>query len=140
LLYLGRKLEEWLNLFRSDEKGRDGAVEAFIAIGRPAVPPLVGLLHKEEAPITRAVAASTLWLMRRVATEAVPALESTLSSDPDVVVRLRAVQALTGISETMHVEATRFLRQTARSADPSLMRWIKEDARRILRDAKVPEE
>ena len=134
-----RSIDEWLEVFRSGEKGRNEAGAALVAIGRPAAIPLMSLLKETEAPITRAVAASTLCLMRENATEAVSALERSLSRDRDPVVRLRAAQALVGIAGATHAESVKYLRETARSADPALAQWIKADAKIILRDAGISE-
>lgn len=140
MLYHGKSIEHWMDVMRSDEKGRDAAGAVFLSMGTAAVAPLVKLLEQsEETPITRACAASTLWLLRERAADAAAALERTLATDPDVVVRLRAAQALTGIVGPKHSSAVHFLRQTARSLDPTLAKWIKEDAKLILKDAGISE-
>lgn len=140
MLYHGKTIEQWMDVMRSGEKGRDEAGAVFLSMGTAAVAPLVKLLdHSEEEPITRACAASTLWLLRERARDATSALERTLATDPDVVVRLRAAQALTGIAGPKHSSAVLYLRQTARSLDPTLAKWIKEDAKLILKDAGISE-
>jgi len=96
MLYHGKSIEEWLDVMRSGEKGRDEA-------------------------------------------GATPALDRTLATDPDVAVRLRAAQALTGIAGLKHSAAVNFLRQTARSLNPTLAQWIKQDAKLILKDAGISE-
>ncbi len=126
-----------LNLFRQDDKGRNEAGRALVALGKPAVGGLAGLLEAKESSITRASAASTLWQLRTAAAGAVPALERSLRNDPDLVVKLRAAQALTGISGPSHAQAAEFLRQIAKSRDPKMQDWIREDAKAIMRDARI---
>lgn len=137
-VYYGKPLSEWLSLFRKDEKGLAEAGAAFVRIGEPAVQGLVALLNTKEAAITRAGAATILWQLRERAVGAVPALENTLTTDPDVVIRMRAAQALAGIVGPSHKEAVDFLRKTASTSDPKMADWIKEDAKAIMRDAKIP--
>ena len=139
MLYDGKSIEQWKEIMRSGEKGRDEAGAMFLSIGMAAVAPLADLLDQAEAPITRACAASTLWQLRERAKDAVSALERTLATDPDVVVRLRAAQALVGIAGPDHSAAVHHLRQTARSIDPTLAQWIKQDAKLILKDAGISE-
>jgi hypothetical protein len=129
----GKSLREWADIFRADEKGRERAAQAFRSVGERAVPVVVELLQPKEQGITRAVAATVLWQMRAAAKSAVPALEKTLASDADVVVRVRAAQALLGVAGTNHVAAARFLRDlTSRPDTPD---WIRNDARAVLKDA-----
>jgi hypothetical protein len=137
-MYQGKPLSEWLGLFRKDEKGRAEAGPALAAMGAPGVAGLVTLLDTKEEGGTRTGAATALWQLREKAAGAVPALEKTLKHDPDIVVRLRAAQALTGIVGPSHRRAASFLRKTASSSDPKLPDWIKQDAKAIMRDAKVP--
>ncbi len=140
MLYHGKSIDHWMDVMRSGEKGRDEAGAVFLSIGAAAVPSLVKLLDHSEASITRACAASTLWLLRERAAEATAPLERILATDPDVVVRLRAAQALTGIAGPTHSAAVFYLRQMARSLDPTLAAWIKQDARLILKDAGISEQ
>lgn len=139
MLVQGRSLEEWSRRFREGEDGRDEASSVFLALGEPAVGPLTSLLDPNETAITRAVAATTLWLLRGRAAGAEKVLERALRSDPDVVVRLRAAQALIGIVDGPHTEAVGYLREVAGSGDPQLAGWIKGEAQAILRDAGIHE-
>jgi hypothetical protein len=113
--YEGRSLDQWIQRFRDGEAGRNEASRAFLAIG----------------------AATTLWQLRGRAARAVAALELMLKNDSDVMVRLRAAQALTGIAGKEHPSALAYLRSVERSTDPRLDAWIKAEATAILREAGV---
>lgn len=100
-VYRGKTVNEWItDLKDQNPKVHSKASDALGEIGKPAVPALAAAL-KEQGGF-RAYVASILMGIGSNAEAAVPALTETLN-DPDVVVRLRAAQALTKIVPNVEV-------------------------------------